>query len=171
MPEWIGVLAYTARRSSVDCMTANGSSSHRHFDLSYPASDSPSVFLPTLCATGKQPQRDARSHTGLNWIVFFPAVLPLMAWYHHLTFCTERIEEASFRAELLSAALWAQRQRTSQARADFWWGMKGIITHLTHQEGAIDCVIGMAVHCVGNSSRKQWLSWFKNRMFKVPPGF
>lgn len=44
-----------------------------------PAAVCLSVFCSTLGATGKQLQRDARSHTGLNWIVFFPAVLPLMA--------------------------------------------------------------------------------------------
>ena len=79
MPALKSIMAFTTCRSRVDCMTANGSSSYSHFELNYPTSDSLSVFLSTLGATGKQPQRDARSHTGLNWIVFFPAVLPLMA--------------------------------------------------------------------------------------------
>lgn len=66
-------------RSYVDCTTDAGSAWRSRFDWSYPAGVCLSVFRSTLRATGKQPQRDARSHTGLNWIVFFPAVLPLMA--------------------------------------------------------------------------------------------
>lgn len=66
-------------RSYVDCTADGGSARWSRSGCSYPAGVCLSVFCSTLCATGKQPQRDARSHTGLNWIVFFPAVLPLMA--------------------------------------------------------------------------------------------
>lgn len=67
------------RRSYVDCTRAVKSAWQSRSGWSGPAGVCLSVFRSTLRATGKQPQRDARSHTGLNWIVFFPAVLPLMA--------------------------------------------------------------------------------------------